>query len=140
MLKQIRTVKYPKIILHKSFFKDSIIKQDPLGRTNFSMHFENSTIIGKENTQGSVNIIVHDIELTQLNITYFTDTTPPQKVSFSQLKKDLEQLDVEVIQEYYNHYEVFIRAQSLRASKALYINICIPHSGDVEYIYTDSNN
>lgn len=138
MLKQIRTVKYPKIILQKSFLRDAKTELDMEDKTNFTLQFENSIILGEEKALGSVRIKIHEVDLPLLNITYFSDTTPQQKISFSQFKKDLEQLDVEVIQEYYNHYEVFIRAQIQRSIKPLYINVCIPHKGEVHYLYNST--
>lgn len=135
MLKQIRTVKYPKIILQKALFKNVVAEHDANNKTNVVLLFENSTIQGDQGTLGCVKIKIHEIDFPQLSITYFTDTTPQQRVSFSQFKKDLEQLHVEVIQEYYNHYEVFIRAQIQRLNNPLYINVCIPHQGEVHYLY-----
>lgn len=137
MIKQIRTIKYPKIILQKAIFKTISLQYDPDDTSSIKIGFANGLILGNEEQEdyGCIDLKIHDVNLENLSITYFTDTTPQQKISLAQLKKDIEQLQVEVIQEYYNHFEVFIRAEIKRPEKDLFINICIPHHGEVHYLY-----
>ena len=108
MIKQIRTIKYPKIILQKAIFKAISLQYDTDDTSSIKIGFANGLILGNEEQEdyGCVDLKIHDVDLENLSITYFTDTTPQQKISQSQLKKDIEQLQVQVIQEYKNHFEL----------------------------------
>lgn len=138
MLKQIRILKEPKIVLDKAqiiaFEVSNTLNQ---GYVDICIQFDDALINASYDTphQGPASLTIYNVAIDQIKIMYFTDTTPHQQVSLAQLKNDLKQLKVEVKKEYYNHHEVYISAQIDRVQTPLFISFEIPHRGEVHYHY-----
>lgn len=138
MLKQIRILKEPKIVLDKAQITAlDVCDTTQKGFVDICVQFNDALInsLDQKPYQGTASLTIHNVALSDIKIMYFTDTTPHQRVSLSQFKSDIRQLKVEVKKEYYNHHEVFISAQIDRAQKPLFIGLEIPHHGEVHYHY-----